>query len=1091
MAQQNINIGTSANKGDGDPIRTAFTKVNANFTELFATHDGSIAQKADIQGSVFADDSTVLVDAVSSKINLDGTVKGNIIPDTNVAYDIGSSSLRFKDLYLSGNTIHLGTSSLSVDANGNFSFSGGLKSNNPIVGDDSTLLVDTANSTIPFTVLSDKPTTLSGYGITDGGGTTFTGTTDGITEGSTNLFFTDARVTTKLGSVSSDILPDTNVAYDIGSSSLRFKDLYLSGTTIHIGESQLSVDDDGNFDFSGSIKAQPILGDDSTLLVDTTNSKLILTNNTTADLEEDTNLYFTDARADSRAQLKIDSVIASAPGALDTLNELAAALGDDANFSTTVTNSIAAKEPTITAGTSVQYYRGDKTFQTLNTTAVAEGTNLYYTNARADARITAANTDDLSEGVTYLYYTNTRADARIALTGLTTLTDVDAVVAGDDGKILYYDHATTSFKWKEDATGGGGGPADTDALEEGVTNLYYTNARADARIGLANLFDLTDVASVVAGDDNKVLFYEHSSTSFKWKVDADTTYTVGDGGLTQNNLTNTLKTNYDTAYTHSQAAHAPVGAEANEFSFKTITIAGQSDVIADTTIDTLSLIDGNNIAMTTAGDAIQISATGLIVEPGSSAQGDILYHNGSLFTRLAKPGTPADEVLTFAAGATAPSWIVPSEGGETNESSFKTIAIDGQSDGVADTTTDTLSFEAGSNMTITTNATTDTVTFTAAGGGGGGGGDLRNYLIDGDFTQWMEHTSIVLGEEGDQKFTSTLMRYEKTGDVEYTASRSTDVPTAAQAGHQSAYSLKMLNSGDNSGTVGVSDYSRLTYTITGSDYASLHGGQDLMLSFWVKSSMTGTYVVGFRNGQAPPERAMPMEYTISAANTWEKKNIAFTTDAAGTWYFDEINAGLKIHWGLLSGDDFDGTAETWGGDGYLWATSNQVNHGATQGGTFYLSQIALYKTDTAPASYLGDPIPLVKDKVGYYYRKSYRDFDNPGTATNIGAVRSEGEYDTSLGGVSNPRTTSVTFGSRMRNLGDGEQPLIRLFDVAGTEEKITLLDMGEESHGQTGDYIYHCESGFQVKTDDETARNGMTFQYTIDVRHIGDSGGMF
>jgi len=63
--------------------------------------------------------------------------------------------------------------------------------------------------------------------------------------------------------------------------------------------------------------------------------------------------------------------------------------------------------------------------------------------------------------------------------------------------------------------------------------------------------------------------------------------------------------------------------------------------------------------------------------------------------------------------------------------------------------------------------------------------------------------------------------------------------------------------------------------------------------------------------------------------------------------------------------------------------------------------------------------------------------------------------------------------------------------VAGTEEKITLLDMGEESHGQTGDYIYHCESGFQVKTDDETARNGMTFQYTIDVRHIGDSGGMF
>jgi len=158
MAQQNINIGSSANKGDGDPIRTAFTKVNENFTELFARHDGSISHVQDIKGSVFGEDSTTLVDGLNSKINLDGTIKGNIIPDTDVTYDIGSSTHRFKDLYLSGNTIHLGTSTLSVDANGNFQLSGGLQSNNPIVGDDSTLLVDTANSSIPYAVLSGTPT---------------------------------------------------------------------------------------------------------------------------------------------------------------------------------------------------------------------------------------------------------------------------------------------------------------------------------------------------------------------------------------------------------------------------------------------------------------------------------------------------------------------------------------------------------------------------------------------------------------------------------------------------------------------------------------------------------------------------------------------------------------------------------------------------------------------------------------------------------------------------------------------------------------------------------------------------------------------
>ena len=62
---------------------------------------------------------------------------------------------------------------------------------------------------------------------------------------------------------------------------------------------------------------------------------------TTTDLTEGSNLYYTDARADARVALLVDS----APSTLDTLNELAAALGDDPNFATTVTNSIATKLP--------------------------------------------------------------------------------------------------------------------------------------------------------------------------------------------------------------------------------------------------------------------------------------------------------------------------------------------------------------------------------------------------------------------------------------------------------------------------------------------------------------------------------------------------------------------------------------------------------------------------------------------------------------------------------------------------------------------------------------------------------------------------
>ena len=70
MAQQLINTGI-ADKGNGDPLRTAFSKVNENFTELYAllsnNTDGTIIS-TDIIGSVFADDSTLLVDGVGGKI---------------------------------------------------------------------------------------------------------------------------------------------------------------------------------------------------------------------------------------------------------------------------------------------------------------------------------------------------------------------------------------------------------------------------------------------------------------------------------------------------------------------------------------------------------------------------------------------------------------------------------------------------------------------------------------------------------------------------------------------------------------------------------------------------------------------------------------------------------------------------------------------------------------------------------------------------------------------------------------------------------------------------------------------------------------
>jgi|SRR5210317_19066 len=118
MAQRTINIGSSANKGDGDPIRTAFGKVNDNFTELYGKvtvlENGQIAQVQDTQGSIFADDSTLLVDAVNA-----------IIPAAVIS---GT---------LNNNTVGTHTGTVDGDITGS------------VFGDDSTLLVDGVNSTIP------------------------------------------------------------------------------------------------------------------------------------------------------------------------------------------------------------------------------------------------------------------------------------------------------------------------------------------------------------------------------------------------------------------------------------------------------------------------------------------------------------------------------------------------------------------------------------------------------------------------------------------------------------------------------------------------------------------------------------------------------------------------------------------------------------------------------------------------------------------------------------------------------------------------------------------------------------------------------
>jgi hypothetical protein len=100
-------------------ITFTYNDASASLSAALDLSNFSGTIRADaFKGSVFADDGstiggTLLVDAVDGKINLDGTVKGNIIPNANEAYDLGSNAYRFKDLYLKGTSLYLGNAVLT------------------------------------------------------------------------------------------------------------------------------------------------------------------------------------------------------------------------------------------------------------------------------------------------------------------------------------------------------------------------------------------------------------------------------------------------------------------------------------------------------------------------------------------------------------------------------------------------------------------------------------------------------------------------------------------------------------------------------------------------------------------------------------------------------------------------------------------------------------------------------------------------------------------------------------------------------------------------------------------------------------------
>jgi hypothetical protein len=140
--------------------------------------------------------------------------------------------------------------------------------------------------------------------------------------------------------------------------------------------------------------------------------------------------------------------------------------------------------------------------------------------------------------------------------------------------------------------------------------------------------------------------------------------------------------------------------------------------------------------------------------------------------------------------------------------------------------------------------------------------------------------------------------------------------------------------------VGASDTFQIQQPIEGFNTADLGWGtasaKTVTLSFWVRSSLTGTFGGALKDAST---RSYPFTYTISAANTFEYKTITIAGDTSGTWPTDN-SASIRVAFGLGSGSTFSGTANSWQAGNFSTATG-AVSVVGTSGATFYITGVQL------------------------------------------------------------------------------------------------------------------------------------------------------
>ena len=240
---------------------------------------------------------------------------------------------------------------------------------------------------------------------------------------------------------------------------------------------------------------------------------------------------------------------------------------------------------------------------------------------------------------------------------------------------------------------------------------------------------------------------------------------------------------------------------------------------------------------------------------------------------------------------------------------------------------------------------------------------FRNIIINGDMSIAQRGTSAS-SLTGSSYETVDRFKQEISSQGTWTQSQSTDVPT----GQGFAKSFKMdCTTADASPA--ASDQNNLQIKLEGQNLQYLKKGtssaESITCSFWVRSNKTGTYIVRIKDNDN--SRSISQSYTISSADTWEKKTLTYAGDTTGTLNND-ANLSMTIDFCLGAGTTFtSGTLQTsWGSDTTADRYVGQVNLADSTSNEWYITGVQL-EVGTAASDFEFLPTDINLERCQRYY----------------------------------------------------------------------------------------------------------------------------